>query len=252
MNGIGRIRWATGVLVTGAAALAATAGAAPLAAQADEREYGIGIVAFPFQVELGREMPTADTLVVHAAPSPTSPVLARFLFRSSGPMGWSYALESGEESIRSNALEYGYEVEGLPLDSLGPAGAWARVIYGLAEAGPRHGWVHVEGDRARVELWADALQEQWLHFLRPDEAMSFHEAPGGARVAFEPSRAGTDGAFDYRMEPIEVRGRWMKVRVVTPNVPCSPAEGEPREATFWIEYLDERGRPRVWYRTRGC
>lgn len=221
---------------------------------ARSRDYGVGVLAFEFSPAPGAELPRADTLVIHRTASEDSPVVGRFLFKSPDSLSWSYALETREAGIASNALEFDYEVLGLPIDSLQVGSEWVRVIYGVAAGTvPLYGWVSTRAGRRQVRLWAEELARHPLFFW-PAEGMAFHARPGGERVRFELARRGPAGgaAFDYRLEPLDVEGRWMKVRVVTPNLACTAESADTREAVFWIEYLGERGRPRVWYHTRGC
>lgn len=218
-------------------------------------DYGVGIISFAFSPGPGVELPVADTLVIHQLPSSHSPVVARFVFVASGGHAWSYLLETGEDDIRSNALEFGYEVQGLPFDSVAPGGEWVQVIYGTSPRGSAgRGWVRVSAGQTQHRFWAEELKEHPLFFLDSDDGLAFYDRPAGARVPVELVRTSWGGelSFDYRLEPLEVEGRWMRVLLVAPNVPCSPARGEPTEREVWIEFLDERGRPRVWYPTRGC
>ena len=56
---------------------------------------------------------------------------------------------------------------------------------------------------------------------------------------------------DYHLEPIEVRGSWMRVLLKEPSDYCEfDMESEATEG--WVRwYADDVG-PRVWYYTRGC
>lgn len=218
------------------------------------QDFGIGIVSFAF-VDSGAEWPAADTMLVHEAASAGAPVVARFIFQVPEPMSWAFVLETGDEAVESNAVEYGYEVLGLPVDAVEAGGEWARVIYGTAaDATPRTGWVRIGGEGARLRLWSEVLPEQSLFFVGPSSEVAFYDRPGGGRVSAAPFRESDPqgAAFDLRMEPLEVDGRWMKVRVVTPDDSCRAELVETKEDILWIEYLDPRGRPRVWYHTRGC
>lgn len=245
----------------------ASALASPIPAQGDSRaepDRGVGIISFALPSAPMMAYPFADTLVIHEGPSVRSPVLAHFLFQVPEPFIWAYTLEANETAVTSNALEYDYEMDGLPIDSIGsvPAGSprggasasgWVRVVYGFAADGePRIGWVHNVEGHTRVRLWADELPTRSLFFVGPEARIAFHDAPGGDRVLFDLRRHGDDGPLDYRLDPIETDGRWMKVRVVTPDASCSVEQVEASAGVVWIEYLDERGRPRVWYYTRGC
>jgi hypothetical protein len=236
----------------------------PQGASAVAQDRGVGIISFALPSAPMTAFPFADTLVIHESPTARSPVVAHFLFQVPEPFIWAYTLEANETAVTSNVLEYDYEMDGLPIDSAGsvPAGSgsggvavggWVRVVYGVAADGqPRTGWVrHVEG-HTEVRLWADELRTRSLFFVGPEADIAFHDGPRGARVAFELVRAGEGGPLDYRLDPMETDGRWMKARVVTPDASCGGEEVEASARVVWIEYLDERGRPRVWYYTRGC
>ncbi len=197
----------------------------------------------------------ADTLAIHQSPSENSPVVAHFTYQVPEPYIWHYTLEVYEPGIESNALEFGYEVLGLPLAAAEAEGDWFRVIYGTtAEGALRYGWVQGVAGRTEVLFWADELLTRHLFFLGPDAEMAFYDEPGGALVDFglAPRDGAGDAASDYRLEPLEADGRWLKVRVVTPDDSCTADPLQTRERILWIEYLDQRGRPRVWYHTRGC
>jgi hypothetical protein len=76
-------------------------------------------------------------------------------------------------------------------------------------------------------------------FATPDSGMSVDRPRGGDD--------------EYAMHPEEVRGSWMRVRLVVPSDNCVDPDSVPRQTRrAWIRYLDDRGRPNVWYYTRGC
>ena len=230
----------------------------PLAAQDATSEhahdYGVGIVAFAESPAPGEELSAADTLVIHRDASAGAPVVGRFIFQLPEPFVWAYELEIAEDGVDGNALEFDYEILGLPVDSIGHDGEWVRVIYGTAGPTYRRGWVRADQKRTRLLLWPEVLPERPLFFRDPATPGTFHERPGGERTGFELELSPYSGgpAFDYRMEPLEVDGRWMRVRIVTPDDACTGESMETRERIAWIEYLDEHHRPRVWYHTRGC
>jgi hypothetical protein len=242
-------------LVLGVAGAVVTS-TGPLFAQSrwlgDTLDHGVGIISFESFAEL--EPPAADTLVIYRSASVHSPVVARFLLLVPEPFVWGYALEAEEDGIQSNALEFDYEELGLPVDSMGAGGDWLRVVYGMgSEATPRRGWVWLGGGGAKYQLWVDVLRERPL-FFAASANIEFWDRPAGERVLFDLEEAETESApsFDYRMEPLEVEGAWMKVRVETPDDMCEPSLVQIREFTTWIQFLDQRGRPRLWYYPRGC
>jgi hypothetical protein len=216
------------------------------------RDLGVGIVSFEPSPLGEAALPWADTMVIRADPVADAPVVARFLFQVPEPFSWGYGLETGEAGVDSYGLEYGYEEQGLAADTV--SGSWARVLYGLhTDGSPRRGWVPLEDGRTRFRFWSEILRDRPL-FFRDDADLAFHEGPGGDRVAVELARRTPDprSPFDYRLEALEVRGHWMKARLVTPDGSCDSDVGVEREHVVWIEYLDAEARPRVWYYTRGC
>lgn len=146
----------------------------------------------------------------------------------------------------TNLIEVGYEIAGLPIDSLTGSG-WARAIVGF-EAGDRpvRAWVPVDEGSVEQILWSEHLPAQDL-FFRSGVTPAFFDAPDGRAAAF----ALPAGSDDYVLHPLEARDGWLRVRAVTPSDMCADPEG-PSSAELWIRYLDRAGRPRVWYHTRGC
>jgi hypothetical protein len=69
--------------------------------------------------------------------------------------------------------------------------------------------------------------------------------PGGVTQQLPPD--------DYQLYATdEVRGRWLKVRLVSPSDLCTTDKSPRTTTTGWIEYLDDKGRPKFWYYTKGC
>ena len=151
----------------------------PLAAQdaaaGSARDYGVGIVAFADWAAPGVELPTADTLVIHRDASAGAPVVGRFIFQLPEPFIWEYELEIAEDGVDGNALEFDYEILGLPVDSIGHDGEWIRVIYGTAGPTYRRGWVRADQKRTRLLLWPEVLPERPLFFRDPATPGTFHE-----------------------------------------------------------------------------
>ncbi len=145
-------------------------------------------------------------------------------------------------------VEFDYEIRGLPITEV--SDKWLKVIYGYDKLGRTLlGWIEHRKGITRYLLWKDFLKEQDVFFESADQ-ISFYDKPNGTRVEFklEPSKY---LVYDYIMKPIEASGNWMKVEVITPsNICASPIN--VRKEIFWIKYLNEYGRPLLWYFTRGC
>lgn len=188
---------------------------------------------------------------LYAAPSTESRSVGRYRF-TSADLSWSYALETNEQVGCANSLEYGYEEDGLPVDTV-RADRWVRVIYGFGvDKRPRLAWAQVVEGKTEVLLWPKHLTEHDLFFLDEEHGLDFYNAAGGTPVRLELARAAESGRLSYHLHPLRVSGPWMQVRVTTPSDMCSERLRATRDTTLWIRFLDPRGRPLVWYFTRGC
>jgi hypothetical protein len=227
-----------------------------LARRADPRppwsgDPGIGLLRFSWHEDRPRDA-SADTIRVRVDADAASPVLARFIYNFGAATRpdttWGWTIEALESGLVANDVEFEYEENGLPIDSI--AGDWLRVIWATTEAGePRTGWTRLRPD-TEVHLWPDLLRENNLFFLDPGD-IAFHNAPGGAAVEIALAPAPGTDPWDYTMVADSIDGRWLRVRLVTPSNYCAdPAN--PAEHVAWIEFLDARGRPRVFYHSRGC
>lgn len=235
--------------LTSAALPAALLGQAP----ADRRapiDRGIGVVHFRSEF-VGDRHVARDSIIARSRPDPRAEVVAVLLrLETDGGFAWSYALE-GADGLAPALLEFDYEVQGLPIDRMAPEGDWARVLLGHDGAGqPRFGWVALDPARVGVVLWREhLLKREWLFFTDYSVAPPLFAEPGGRRIRGETVFIG-DGTYSLYAE--EVRGDWMRVRIVSPDDSCGREVAAPRTTVAWVRYIDPRGRPLVWYYTRGC
>lgn len=191
-----------------------------------------------------------DTVVIRRAPTDEAEIVARWIHRYGTEGTWEYRLETNEQNLLRGDIEWLYEENGLPVDTIAGDSSWARVVYAKDEGGDaRLGWVRLN-DRTIIELWPDVLMQQHLFFRRPD-SVAFHVTPEGERVPLEIQSGDTPDGLDYTMVPLGAAGDWMQVEVTSPSDYCAENAGT-RKDTAWIRYLDARSRPRVWYFTRGC
>jgi len=96
--------------------------------------------------------------------------------------------------------------------------------------------------------WTEQLADRPLFYPKPETA-AFFATPDSGTPVVRP-RGGDD---EYAMHPEEVRGSWMRVRLIVPSDNCVDRDSVARQTRrAWIRYLDDRGRPNVWYYTRGC
>jgi hypothetical protein len=213
----------------------------------DPSDLGVGVV-FLRRAEDKAGTPGTDTLLLRSAPNASAVPVGAVLFTVSGNGVTSYAIASAD-SIRPNLVEYGYEESGAPFDSSDATGRWVRAILGFAaDGGPRIGWVDTSRPGVGTIRWTEQLADRPLFFPKPEAAAFFATPDSGTPVARP--RGGDD---EYAMHPEEVRGSWMRVRLVVPSDNCVDPDSVARQTRrAWIRYLDDRGRPNVWYYTRGC
>lgn len=201
------------------------------------------MLATPFR-NFGGTTAIADTILVRKAPADDAPVVARYIHTVPD---WAFTLETVEPGLVRNDVEFEYETSGLPVDST--TGDWARVIFAFAPDGSAHtGWSR-RGDSTILHEWLERFSGSNLFFLDSLE-VAFHTAPAGQRIQI-PLARDANGRLDYTMHPGETTNGWMRVRLVTPSDYCFDPEG-PVEHQVWVRLVDERGRPRVFYYSRGC
>ncbi|HXI20846.1 MAG TPA: hypothetical protein VNH46_07160 [Gemmatimonadales bacterium] len=206
-------------------------------------DRGRGVVGFSLKPQPAG---TVDSLAVRRLPTPGAPIIAYFL-QQTLPESSPYVL-TGLPGLTPNLVEFGYEILGLPLDSLTPDSGWARVIYAF-DAGrrPQWGWIALDTAAARVVLWTGFLPTQDL-YLADSVPWTFVDQPGGTPLPFaEPADPN-----DYVLHPVAARGDWLQVRVVVPGDTCQDPQPGARTLVGWVRYLDASGRPRVWFYPRGC
>lgn len=207
------------------------------------QDFGTGVVHLVSSPADG-PYPREDTVLIHEAPDPASPVRAEFVLSKPVAHRYSYSVRTDRPDLISNVLEFRYEESGLPLDSVTSAG-WMRVVYARSRAAEfQVGWVASEPGRLAQILWKDHLPQRSLYPLVPD-AQPLRSAPGGEPISTPDEEGG------YELVPIRVEGEWMQVRLR--QSACRSGGREPgAERVAWIRYLDSDGRPRVWYYARGC
>jgi len=176
-----------------------------------------------------------------------SKLLGVFISQDLGNGQTTYSVQA-KNIWTDNLIEFDYEKLGLPL--CGISGRWLNVIYGYDKVGKAlTGWIEKNNGATDYFLWKSYLKSVMLFFESPEQ-IEFFEKPYGVKIVFElqPSQ---NLRYDYIMKPLELNGDWMKVEVTTPSNYCNTPM-KKRTETFWIKYLDQNGRPLVWYFTRGC
>jgi hypothetical protein len=189
-----------------------------------------------------------DTLPLHSAPNADSPRVGAMLFTVVPSNGTTQYAVAAPDSLVPNLVEYGYEESGIPYDSTDASGHWVRGILGFSrDSTPVMGWVDTSRPGVGLVAWAQQLSDRPVYFPVPERAAFFATADSSKPLPLPPN-----GEDAYAIHPEEARGAWLHVRVVEPSDNCEPDTPARRTRRVWIRYLDDRGRPNVWYYPRGC
>ena len=212
-------------------------------------DLGHGALTPRIHLEAHPGFPYGDTVFFRAAPDTAAEVVGAlaFVMETSGSL--VHQAVWARRPLTSNSVELSVDEVGIPYDSVDASGRWHRAILGFTHEGaPWLGWTVLGDSTLGRTVWKERLAETTLYFL-DFESGDFHATPGGAVLTT--ARALAEAGFD--MTGVEVRGQWMRVAVEHPGENC---EGElpanRRTDHYWIRAFDERGRPRVFYPTRGC
>ena len=76
-----------------------------------------------------------DSMEILLYPSDTSQRIATFIQEFQRNQGYRYYIPELSSTAYTNAIEYGYEILGLPFDSIDATQQWFRAIYGFHEPG---------------------------------------------------------------------------------------------------------------------
>jgi len=193
-------------------------------------------------------LPRTDTISFRNRPDSAAPLAGLLLNRTDtadSNDNWNYAV-AAPGMVAPNMVEFGYEEAGVPIDSATSDGRWVRGRLGTDDDGTwLTGWADVRDMRLTSLWWAEHLPQQALFALDSSQLRMAVE-PGGARLPVLPRDHIMHGADS-------VRGRWLLVSLVTPSDYCAGDDSVVRRRQrVWVEYVDARGRPQVWYHSRGC
>jgi hypothetical protein len=211
-------------------------------------DRGIGVVHLAAAPGTGTAR--LDTILLRARPDTATVVIGAFLYTETQKgRAWRYSI-AAPIRIEPNVLEFAYEEVGVPLDSVTVDASWGRALLGFDAGGtPYRGWVRLDPVRVHYRLWARELPGHSLFFL-PEQGARVLDRPGGRALADIPP---AEAFGDYILHPLKARGGWLQVRLARPADTCvGPEAAAPDTIVGWIRYLDNRGRPLVWYYTRGC
>jgi len=142
---------------------------------------------------------------------------------------------------------------GLPVRAFTPDSEWAEVSLDCKQLeDPPTAWVRIGGP-VRVKFWSEFFGEDWALVFDCDTVKAFYSRPDdGYRI--QPKLAGDSDNPDYCMRVVRTFGDWMEVYLETPSTFME--DSKTRQSRYksanpptkvWIKYLDDNGRPRIWY-----
>lgn len=160
--------------------------------------------------------------------------------------------------VENCLFEFEYETKGLPIQEL-EKNSFKIIIGTDSLNNPVMGWVKYNSKSLGYYLWEDYLLKKELYFSDSPSMYQFYKTPHGEKKIIDLIKDDSEYSqylekefiFNYIMHPIKKEGKWLKVEVVTPSDYCDEVL-KPKKEVLWIRYLDDKGRPLVWYYTRGC
>lgn len=214
----------------------------------DTTDRGTGVVTLAIGSDSGRVFPSEDTLLFRESPRGGSPVVAALIRERPSPGGWSYAALA-PPNVTLNFLEHGYEESGVPIDSSDGTGRWVRAIIGFTpDKQALHGWAALDTPFAERLQWDSVLAERAWYFL---DSASTRLYP-----TLADARARRNGrvlpAHQFEIRILERKEFWLRVRLRWPVDVCNYSEAPTQAGEYWVRYLDGRGRPLMFYPSRGC
>lgn len=154
----------------------------------------------------------------------------------------------------SGMVETGYEIPSFVVLEERSDG-WLRFRYATAtDARDGTAWAHpcqLAGGRLPVQYvrWADwFMRDGWPLYFRTDVRHALRSEPAieSEHILWIPV-----AKHEYLLEPLEIRGDWMRVRVKQPSDHCwDPPEVRVDEG--WVRWRGPERGPWVWYHSRGC
>lgn len=214
----------------------------------DTSDRGTGVITLAIGPDSGRSFPFEDTLRFRAAPRPDAPVVAALIRERSEERGWSYAALAPAD-VTLNFLEHDYEESGVPTDSIDASGRWVRAIVAFTPAKvPLFGWASLDTRWVQTFSWEERIAERAWYFV--DSASTVLYPTLAAAQAGRGGRPLPAHRFEIRV--LERRPPWLRISMRWPVDVCAEPNASAKSGEFWVRYLDQRGRPLMFYPSRGC
>jgi len=218
-----------------------------------DREYGSGLA----EVQATADQPPGTLsdlrFSIFAGPSVQSATVAEL--RSDT----LFVVNGKAVSMHERLLEYAYEEVGFPILEFSSDSSWMKVSLNCWDQENRStGWLRASSEGLNIRSWTEILSHaDAFFFLKPGQ-MKFYAEQGGEREV----SVHYDSIYsrpDYQLYRKQIQGSWMQVEFETPSSFCRSDEEvmelfgvKPVKRLLWIRFLDERGRPTIFYSTRGC
>jgi hypothetical protein len=158
---------------------------------------------------------------------------------------------TGCEFSYGRMIEFDYEVPGWAILRFTADSSWVQVTLAPSDSSGPTGWVAL-GDSVRPLLWSQVLPTKQLFFMRPTDIAFFRTRGDRSPVAKDLAKRPRSDELSYIMTPLETRGAWLKVELLTPSPMCEFPAPKTVSDTLWIQHLTPERRPRVFWYTRGC
>jgi len=206
---------------------------------ANSGEKGIGIL-YLLQSTPTNDNAIADSILILSEKNLAASAIGTFRFNPES----RFEIFSKAENGLSKAIEFDYETFGLAVISIDKRNSWYEVCYYENER-KKSGFVKFNSKKLGFFCWEDILMKHPL-FFEKEEDIKFYKSP-----SVKNGQLGLNLISNYIMWPLEVKGEWMKVKVVSPSDYCQSQENASI-GVYWIKYRNERGQLLVWYFARGC
>ncbi len=211
-----------------------------------DREYGVGIasVESPYQVKL----------TFYTSPSKHSSRVAFF-------QAESLTFAKNNLTVRSfdQMVEISYDDIGFPVLAFSPDSQWVKVSLDCHDLKNKNiGWIPRQTAGLKVQSWTEILSNRSAFFFMKPDWITFYARPDKS-TQVHPTLNPQGSSPSYQLYRKQIKGRWMQVELETPSSLGKTEDDvlkeygvKPTKRVVWIQFLDERNRPRIFYYTRGC
>ena len=218
-----------------------------------DREYGIGLAEMQVSADQPPGALSGRTFSIYMSPSVQSAKVAEL--RSDT----LFVVNEKAVSMHERLLEYAYEEAGFPILEFNADSSWMKVSLNCWDQENRStGWLSASSQGLNIRSWTEILSQADAFFFLKPEKMKFYSGQGGEKEV----SVNCDSLYsrpDYQLYRKQIQGSWMQVEFETPSSLCRSDEEvmelfgvKPVKRLLWIRFLDNRGRPTIFYNTRGC